>query len=282
MNHSKHDLHTCGCTHCIRYLQRLHSLRRLTNASLTDMHPSRDSSEATRVPAHTEHGSDASPLLSDSDSDHINVQGLPSVRRNSVWDRHAEPSLGAVQPEAWQDLTAIRHKFFRQILGLNPFRTSYFALYRPLDDFGSRAFLALGVFLAIAAGLPLPLIGIILGRIINNFPPPQDELKTLLMYLMIVAAGYFAVTWGWAVSWAVIGEKVSRKTREQLLHRALGMDMTYFDTVSPDMTSILTEKTQTIQLGTSEKVGLFLASISYFVAAFTVGFMLNARLTAVL
>lgn len=58
------------------------------------------------------------------------------------------------------------------------------------------------------------MIGLILGRIINNFPPPQDELRTLLIYLMIVAACYFAVTWGWAVCWAVIGERVSRKTRD--------------------------------------------------------------------
>ena len=48
------------------------------------------------------------------------------------------------------------------------------------------------------------------------------------------------------------------------------------------MAGILTEKTQTIQLGTSEKVGLFIASISYFVSAFTVGFILNARLTSVM
>jgi ATP-binding cassette subfamily B (MDR/TAP) protein 1 len=60
------------------------------------------------------------------------------------------------------------------------------------------------------------------------------------------------------------------------------MDMTYFDTASPDMTSILTAKTQTIQLGVSEKVGLFLCSISYFIAAFFVGFTLNARLTGVM
>ncbi|KAF2852766.1 multidrug resistance protein-like protein 1 [Plenodomus tracheiphilus IPT5] len=128
----------------------------------------------------------------------------------------------------------------------------------------------------------LALIGVILGKIINSFPPPQDELKQLLYRLMIVAVGYFAVTWGWAVCWAVIGERVSRKTRERLLHRALGMDMTYFDTASPDMTGILTEKTQTIQLGTSEKVGLFIASISYFISAFTVGFMLNPKLTGVM
>lgn len=247
-----------------------------------DMSHSRESSEAFCRPTSSGDFGSATRLLSESDSDDFNIDGRASVRRSVQWDRHAEPSLGAVQPEAWVDVTAIRHKFIRQILGLNPFKTSYFALYRPLNDVGSRVILILGVAMAILAGLPIPFIGIILGRIINNFPPPEDELRTLLGYLMIVAACYFVVTWGWAVAWAVIGERVSRKTREQLLYRALGMDMTYFDTASPDMTSILTEKTQTIQLGTSEKVGLFLASISYFVAAFFVGFTLNARLTGVM
>ncbi|KAJ8117352.1 hypothetical protein OPT61_g1438 [Boeremia exigua] len=246
------------------------------------MSHSRESSEAFYGLTTSNEDGAATPLLSESDSDDFNVDGRASVRRSVQWDRHAEPSLGAVQREAWMDITAIRHKFIRQILGLNPFKTSYFALFRPLDDFESRFILFLGVVLAILAGLPIPFIGIILGRIINDFPPPEDELRTLLGYLMIVAACYFVVTWGWAVAWAVIGERVSRKTREQLLHRALGMDMTYFDTESPDMTSILTEKTQTIQLGTSEKVGLFLASISYFIAAFFVGFTLNARLTGVM
>ncbi|KAJ4406129.1 hypothetical protein N0V91_004801 [Didymella pomorum] len=243
---------------------------------------SRQSSKAFNTQTRPHEDDAARPLLSESDSEDFSIHRRASIRHSVQWDRHAEPSLGAVQPEAWVDITAIRHKFIRQILGLNPFKTSYFALYRPLDDLGSRLILVSGVVLAILAGLPIPFIGVILGRIINNFPPPEDELRTLLGYLMIVAACYFVVTWGWAVAWAVIGERVSRKTREQLLHRALGMDMTYFDTASPDMTSILTEKTQTIQLGTSEKVGLFLCSISYFVAAFFVGFTLNARLTAVM
>ncbi|KAH9872117.1 hypothetical protein J1614_006378 [Plenodomus biglobosus] len=222
--------------------------------------------------------SESQPLLS-SDSD---IEEEHSVRQSTQWERQIEPSLATVQPQAFHGVAAFRQQFIRQILGLNPFKTSYFALYRCLDDAGSRGILALGIVLAICAGVPLPLIGVILGQIINSFPPPQDELKQLLYRLMTVAVGYFAVTWGWAVCWAVIGERVSRKTRERLLHRALGMDMAYFDTVSPDMTGILTEKTQTIQLGTSEKVGLFIASISYFISAFTIGFMLNARLTGIM
>ncbi|KAF1921202.1 P-loop containing nucleoside triphosphate hydrolase protein [Ampelomyces quisqualis] len=218
------------------------------------------------------------PLLEHGDGD---FHDAASRRRSTQWERQIEPSLATVQP-LFHDHVAIRQAFIKQILGLNPFKTSYFALYRPLDDFGSRTVLVLGVLLAMAAGIPLPLIGVILGRIINNFPPPADELKALLVRLMSVAVCYFAVTWGWAVCWAIIGERVSRKLREKLLHRALGMDMAYFDTVAPDIANILTEKTQTIQLGTSEKVGLFIASISYFISAFAVGFSLNARLTGVM
>ncbi|KAF1948056.1 P-loop containing nucleoside triphosphate hydrolase protein [Clathrospora elynae] len=223
--------------------------------------------------------SESRPLLDSDDSD---VENVRSVRHSMQWERHVEPSLATVQPQAFEGAIVFRQRFIRQILGLNPFKTSYFALYRQLDDAGSRGILVLGVLLAILAGLPLPLIGVIFGRIINNFPPTSDELNRLLYRLMGVAVGYFAVTWGWAVAWAIIGERVSRRTRERLLHRALGMEMAYFDTVSPDLSGILTEKTQTIQLGTSEKVGLFITSISYFISAFTVGFILNPRLTGVM
>ncbi|KAF2019675.1 P-loop containing nucleoside triphosphate hydrolase protein [Aaosphaeria arxii CBS 175.79] len=193
-------------------------------------------------------------------------------------------SLATAAPHhRWStDLAAVRQSVIRQVLGLNPFRTSYFALYRPLDDWQSRFILVSGFLLSIAAGFPLPVIGVIMGKIINNFPPNEEDLKIRLYQLMGTAVGYFFVTWGWSVCWGIVGERVSRKTREQLVERALGMDMSYFDTVAPDMTSILTEKTQTIQLGTSEKVGLFITSISYFLSAFAVGFMLNPRLTVVM
>ena len=48
------------------------------------------------------------------------------------------------------------------------------------------------------------------------------------------------------------------------------------------ITSRLTADAQTVQSGTAEKVGIFLQSLSYFVVAFIVGFILNARLTGIL
>ncbi|PWW73489.1 hypothetical protein C7212DRAFT_27163, partial [Tuber magnatum] len=169
----------------------------------------------------------------------------------------------------------------KQLLGFN-FKTSYFSLYRPLNTWRQRTILALAIILSLAAGAPLPVIGVIFGKIINNFPPTEDELQTRIGQLLGVAIAYFFITWGWATCWGIIGEMVSRGLREDLLKKAVGMDITYFEIECPDIANRLTADTQTIQLGTSEKAGLFLQSIAYFIAAFTAGFVLNARLTGIL
>lgn len=63
---------------------------------------------------------------------------------------------------------------------------SYFALYRPLKDLQSRLILACGIVLAIAAGAPLPIIGVIFARIIDSFPPTEDEVHTRIKELLAV------------------------------------------------------------------------------------------------
>ncbi|TVY16808.1 Phosphatidylcholine translocator ABCB4 [Lachnellula arida] len=172
---------------------------------------------------------------------------------------------------------------------------SYFALFRPLQDVQSRLILVTGVVLALAAGAPLPIIGVIFARIINHFPPSEEDVRTRIYELLAVAnfefdeailistaIAYFAVTWGWAFCWGIVGARVSRGLRTQMVHRALGLDQTYYETQCPDITSRLTVDAQTVQSGTAEKVGIFLQSISYFLVAFIVGFVLNARLTGIL
>ncbi|KAK7516648.1 leptomycin B resistance protein pmd1 [Phyllosticta citriasiana] len=192
-------------------------------------------------------------------------------------------TISTGQPRAWHaEIGGFPQKVFRRISGTNPFKTSYFALFRPLKTFQDRFILFVGVCSALAAGAPLPVIGLIFGDLINTFPPTPSQLQTYVGELLGVAAAYFVVTWAWAVCWGIVGERISRGLREALVERAMGMEMSYFDTESPDMTGILTEKTQTVQMGTSEKVGLFLQSIAYFIAAFCVGFYLDAELTGIL
>ncbi|GAM83313.1 hypothetical protein ANO11243_013000 [Dothideomycetidae sp. 11243] len=192
-------------------------------------------------------------------------------------------TINTAQPRPWHaDLAIISQKRLRQILGLNPFKTSYFALYRPMSSSKERLQIFLGVLSAIAAGLPLPIIGVIFSRIINQFPPPENALRNHVVELVGVGAAYFLVTAIYTIIWGLIGEHISWKLRQSLVERLLGLDQTYFDVQDPDIASLLTDKVESIQIGTSEKVGIFLQSISYFIAAFVVGFILNARLTGIL
>lgn len=64
---------------------------------------------------------------------------------------------------------------------------SYFALFRPLNDFQSRIILFGAIFFAILAGAPLPIIGVLFARIINAFPPSEAEIRAKISQL--IAAG---------------------------------------------------------------------------------------------
>lgn len=134
------------------------------------------------------------------------------------------PREEAIPKNAWQ-----------QFLGKRPFKSSYFALYRPIKTKKDKTILVLAVVLSLAAGVPLPIIGILFGKVINGFPPDEKALNEKLTQLMIVAACYFAVTWGWATCWGMVGERVSRGLREAVLEKAVGMDMAWFEVEGTDV-----------------------------------------------
>lgn len=71
-------------------------------------------------------------------------------------------------------------------IGSKSVLSSYFALYRPLQDLQSRSILVCGIILAIAAGAPLPIIGVIFARIIDAFPPSEDEVQDRISQLLAV------------------------------------------------------------------------------------------------
>lgn len=130
--------------------------------------------------------------------------------------------------------------------------SSYFALFRLLQDVQSRCILTCGIVLSIAAGAPLPIIGIIFSRIINTFPPSEEEIRLRVCELIGVgmyfhtclqlhraktqtACAYFAITWGWTVCWGIVGARISQGLRTQMFDRALALDQTYYETQCPDV-----------------------------------------------
>lgn len=64
--------------------------------------------------------------------------------------------------------------------------SSYIALFRPLQDTQSRGILFCAVVLALAAGAPLPIIGVIFARIIDSFPPTEEEVQSRITQLLAV------------------------------------------------------------------------------------------------
>lgn len=160
--------------------------------------------------------------------------------------------------------------------------SSYWALYRLLDDAESRCVLFTGIVCATAAGVPLPLIAVVFRSVIEEFPPTEDQVQVAIHYILGISSAYFAFTWTWTICWGVVGGRISRRIQELLVEKIVSLDMEYFDTEPLDLTTILTADTQTIQRGTSEKVGLFIQSISYFIATFITGFILSPALTGVL
>lgn len=75
-------------------------------------------------------------------------------------------------------------KRFNGLFKRNPEGASYIALFRPINDLYSRFILVCAIFCAIAAGIPLPIIGVIFSRIINSFPPTENELTKTLSELV--------------------------------------------------------------------------------------------------
>ena len=75
----------------------------------------------------------------------------------------------------WQKIMNPRHLLPKAVKDIG---SSYFALFRPLQDRQSQLILFCGIVLAITAGAPLPVIGLIFARIIDSFPPSEDEIRT--------------------------------------------------------------------------------------------------------
>ncbi|KNC99518.1 uncharacterized protein SPPG_04909 [Spizellomyces punctatus DAOM BR117] len=177
------------------------------------------------------------------------------------------------------------------------FNFDYFRLFRystPFDTFLITA----GIFCAMGAGVPLPLIGILFGDLINDFsqklgspetlsPSELDDFKesvnTKVMYLVFVAIGYFVLTYAYCVCWSLIGERVARRLREEYVGATLRMEVGWFSDVGAgEISNRITSDIQTIHLGTSEKVGLCIQSLSYFVVALCVSFSKNATLAGIM
>jgi ABC-type multidrug transport system fused ATPase/permease subunit len=172
---------------------------------------------------------------------------------------------------------------------------TYFHLLLASDpEFLDYVLLFVGVVAALAAGVPFPLLGILFGQLVNdlnsascstssNSSSITDGVQTKVLLVVYMTIANFFLIYIHTGCWSLLGERLVRRLRRTYLDVLLRQEVAFFDTLpSGEVASRLDVDLQTIQTGTSEKVGICIASLSYFVASYTVAFIKSAKLAGML
>jgi ATP-binding cassette subfamily B (MDR/TAP) protein 1 len=114
----------------------------------------------------------------------------------------------------------------------------------------------------------------------DEFQPSINEKVLLLVYLSIAC---FVLIYLYLVSWSLVSQRLAHRLRQRYFESLLRQDATFFDTrKAGEVSSRLSSDIQTVQSGTSEKVGVCIASTSFFLTAYIVGFIKDAQLAGIL
>lgn len=161
--------------------------------------------------------------------------------------------------------------------------------------------LATAVVCALASGVPFPLIGIFFGQLLNDFNEVtcveesgsgvspdsaadyQGSVNDKILMIVYLAIAQFVTVYAHLTCWSMYGARLAQRLRERYLEKLLQQEPAYFDELpAGEVASRLSADIQTIRSGTSEKVGICLSSLAFFVTAYIVAFIKNYELAAML
>jgi ATP-binding cassette, subfamily B (MDR/TAP), member 1 len=157
--------------------------------------------------------------------------------------------------------------------------------------------LGLGILCAIVAGIPFPLIGILFGQLLDDFNTAtcdssgaadsafhyQHSINNKILVIVYLAIAQFITIYAHLSCWSLYGARLAQRLRESYLENLLRQEPAYFEGLpAGEVASRLNGDIQAIRSGTSEKVGICLSSLSFFVTAYIVAFIKDARLAGML
>ncbi|PGH19361.1 hypothetical protein AJ80_04001 [Polytolypa hystricis UAMH7299] len=156
--------------------------------------------------------------------------------------------------------------------------------------------LVVGLVGAIAAGIPFPIMGILFGELVDDLNTAscdagavedgaayQAAINDKVLIVVYLGIGYFALIYIHTFCWNLSGERLAQRIRELYFKSLLRKDVSFFDKMpAGEAASRITGDIATIQQGTSEKVGIVINSISFFVTAYIVAFIKDAKLGGML
>ncbi|KAK1140756.1 ABC multidrug transporter mdr4 [Aspergillus melleus] len=184
-------------------------------------------------------------------------------------------------------------KFMQQLKGYIPTKAdmgkcfSYVRLLFSLDYTMTDVFLIIaGVFFAIAGGVPFPLLGIVFGDLINDMNSTtcassdnasselSSSVRTKVLYVIYITIANFCFIYIHTSCWCTVSERLARRYRRRYFESIIKQEANFIESLpSGDIISRLVSDIEVVQSGTSEKVGLVITTISYFVASYVVAFI---------
>ncbi|KAL1864616.1 hypothetical protein Daus18300_007633 [Diaporthe australafricana] len=195
----------------------------------------------------------------------------------------------------------IKKGFSLSSLDLTPTKGYFRLLFlTPKDSVLDFALISIGFIASIGAGIPFPLLGILFGELVDDLNSTscrassnadgggddgsiQAAVNRKLLLVIYVTVANFCLIWLHCACWSLFGERVVRRLRYRYLTALLRQDLAYFETLpAGDIAARLDADLTTVQAGTSEKVGIVVQSVSYFVAAYVVAFLKDAKLAGIL
>jgi ATP-binding cassette subfamily B (MDR/TAP) protein 1 len=154
-----------------------------------------------------------------------------------------------------------------------------------------------GTIAAIAAGVPFPLLGIIFGQLVDSLNDAtcsassgisdrdayQAAVNSEVLKVVYITVASFVSIYIYVVSWRLLGERLVQRLRDQYFRSLLCQEASFFDKLrGGEVSSRLNGDIEIILSGTTEKVGIVIASSSFFITAYIVAFLKDAKLAGML
>jgi len=181
-------------------------------------------------------------------------------------------------------------RYFKKCLPTKQGIGKFFAYTRllfSLDYTKTDVFLILtGFFFSIAAGIPFPLLGIVFGELINDLNSStcsssesananvSDGVQQKVLYVIYITIANFCFIYIHCSCWSYISERIARRFRRRYFESIIRQETGYIEGLpAGDVISRLVSDIEVVQSGTSEKVGLVISTLSYFVTSYIVAFI---------
>lgn len=111
----------------------------------------------------------------------------------------------------------------------------------------------------------------------------QDAVNEKVLILVYIGIAAFFLIYIYVVSWAIFSRRLETRLRDRYFRTILRQDASFFDTrQAGELSSRLNADIQAVQSGTSEKAGVCIACLSFFLTAYIVSFTRNWKLACML